>query len=160
MPSFDIVSEVDGHEITNSVDQANRILDTRFDFKGVEASFSYAEPTVTMKAESEMHLRQMTDMLLGAFTKRGVDVKCLDFGSIEHSGKSYHQTVNVRQGLDKEQAKKLVKLIKESKLKVQPAVQGDQVRVTGKKRDDLQQVIQMLKQADFEMPLVPKNFRD
>lgn len=160
MPSFDVVSEINSHELTNSVDQANRTIDTRYDFKGVEAKFSYSDPVVNIEAESEMHVRQMVDLLLGAFTKRGVDVKCLDFSDTQISGKLYKKVVTVRQGLDKEQGKKLVKLIKDSKMKVQAAIQGEQVRVTGKKRDDLQEVIQMLRQSDFEMPLQFNNFRD
>ena len=161
MPSFDIVSEVDLHELSNSVDQANRELTTRYDFRGVDASFEQSGDTqIMMTSDADFQLVQMLEMLKTKMVKRGIDVKCLEVKDHYGSGKQVKQEVTVRQGLDKEQAKKIVKMIKDAKLKVQPAIQGEQVRVTGKKRDDLQQVIAMLREADTEMPLQYNNFRD
>ena len=160
MPSFDVVSEVDGHELTNAIDQARRVIDTRFDFKGVNAAFDVAGKEVTLTTEAEIQLRQMREILEGALVKRGLDVQCLDWQEPEQSGQQIKQVTVVREGLDKEQAKKIVKMIKEKKLKVQAAVQGEQVRVTGKKRDDLQQVIALLRQSELDVPLQYQNFRD
>ncbi|WP_422132581.1 YajQ family cyclic di-GMP-binding protein [Endozoicomonas sp. ALD040] len=161
MPSFDIVSEVDMHELTNAVDQANRELTTRYDFRGVEASFEKSgENQIVMTADADFQLLQMVEMLKTKMVKRGIDVKCLEVKDHYGSGKQVKQDVIVRQGLDKEQAKKIVKMIKDAKLKVQPAIQGEQVRVTGKKRDDLQTAIALLREADTEMPLQYNNFRD
>lgn len=160
MPSFDVVSEVDFHEVTNAVDQAKRELSTRFDFRGVEATFERSEDTITMSADAEIQLQQMLDILQNKLHRRGIDIACLDIADIEKLGKQVKQKVTIRQGLDKDTSRKIVKLIKEKKLKVQSAVQGEKVRVTGKKRDDLQQVIAMLKAADIEMPLQFDNFRD
>ena len=161
MPSFDIVSEVDLHELSNSVDQANRELTTRYDFRGVDANFEQSgETQILMTSDADFQLVQMLEMLKTKIVKRGIDVKCLEVKDHYGSGKQVKQEVSVRQGLDKEQAKKIVKMIKDAKLKVQPAIQGEQVRVTGKKRDDLQQVIAMLREADTDMPLQYNNFRD
>lgn len=160
MPSFDIVSEVDGHELTNAIDQARRVVDTRFDFKGVEATYEQNDKVLTLISEADIHLRQMREILEGALVKRGIDIKVLDWQEPEASGQRMQQTVTIREGLDKEQAKKITKMIKDQKLKVQVAVQGEQVRVTGKKRDDLQSVIAFLKQTDFDQPLQYINFRD
>ncbi len=161
MPSFDIVSEVDMHELTNAVDQANRELTTRYDFRGVDASFSKnADTQIQMTADADFQLTQMLEMLKTKMVKRNIDVKCLEVKDFYPSGKQVKQDVSVRQGLDKELAKKITKMIKDAKLKVQPAIQGDQVRVTGKKRDDLQTVIALLKEADLDMPLQYSNFRD
>ena len=160
MPSFDVVSEVDMHEVTNAVDQANREVRTRFDFKGTDSSFSRDDAAITLKSESEFQLKQMLDMLQGKLSKRGVDIACLKIADPELAGKEARQLVTIRQGLEKELARKIVKMVKESKLKVQGAIQGDKVRVTGKKRDDLQQIIAVLRDADFDMPLQYDNFRD
>ena len=160
MPSFDVVSEVDMHEVTNAVDQANRELTTRFDFRGVEATFERSEEVITMTADADIQLQQMLDILQNKLHRRGIDIACLDVADITKLGKQVKQKVTIRQGLDKDTSRKIVKLIKEKKLKVQAAVQGEKVRVTGKKRDDLQQVIATLKEADFEMPLQFDNFRD
>ncbi len=161
MPSFDIVSEIDLHELTNAVDQANRELTTRYDFRGVEASFEKSgESQIVMTADADFQLTQMIEMLKGKMVKRGIDVKCLEVKDHYGSGKHVKQDVIVRQGLEKDQAKKIVKLIKDEKLKVQSAIQGEQVRVTGKKRDDLQTVIAFLRETDLEMPLQFNNFRD
>jgi uncharacterized protein YajQ (UPF0234 family) len=160
MPSFDVVSEVDMHEVTNAVDQANREVTTRFDFKGTNARYELNESVVSMKAEAEFQLQQMLDILQTKLNRRGVDIACLQLAEPQQSGKEVRQEVTIRQGLDSVLSKKIVKLIKDAKLKVQAAIQGDKVRVTGKKRDDLQQVIAMLKEAKLELPLQYNNFRD
>ncbi|MGI2028365.1 YajQ family cyclic di-GMP-binding protein [Endozoicomonas acroporae] len=161
MPSFDIVSEVDMHELANAVDQANRELTTRFDFRGVAASFEKSsEKQIVMTTDADFQLVQMVEMLKTKMVKRGIDVKCLEVKDHYGSGKQVKQEVVVRQGLEKDIAKKIVKMIKDAKLKVQAAIQGDQVRVTGKKRDDLQTVIAFLREADLDMPLQYNNFRD
>ena len=161
MPSFDIVSEVDMHELANSVDQANRELTTRYDFRGVDASFEKSgDNQIVLTADADFQLTQMVEMLKTKMVKRKIDVKCLEVKDHYGSGKQVKQDVIVRQGLDKEIAKKIVKMIKDAKLKVQAAIQGDQVRVTGKKRDDLQTAIALLKDADLNMPLQYNNFRD
>ena len=160
MPSFDIVSEVDKQEVVNAVDQANRELSTRFDFRGVDAKFALNDLSIEMKAEADFQLQQMFDIMLGKLVKRGIDVSCLDVSGVNKSGKTASKFINLKQGIDAPLGKKIVKLIKDKKLKVQAAIQGDQVRVTGKKRDDLQSVIAMLREADLEMPLQFNNFRD
>jgi uncharacterized protein YajQ (UPF0234 family) len=160
MPSFDIVSEVDLHQLTNAVDQASRIIDNRFDFKGVNAAFEREERRVTMTAEAEFQLAQMEDMLRSALIKCDIDPAAMDCGEVEASGKQVRQQVTLKHGLDSAQCKSIVKRIKDQKLKVQAQIQGDQVRVTGKKRDDLQQVIALLREGDFGAPLQFSNFRD
>lgn len=160
MPSFDIVSEVDMHEVTNAVDQANREIKTRFDFKGSNARFEKSDNEITMKAEAEFQLQQMLDILQSKLNKRGVDILCLDVEDPELVGKEARQKAILRQGLDADLSRKVVKLIKDKKMKVQAAIQGEKVRVTGKKRDDLQEVISMLKEAKLGMPLQFNNFRD
>jgi len=160
MPSFDVVSEVELHEVTNGVDQANREVSTRFDFKGANASFELNETVITMNAQAEFQLQQMLDILQTKLNRRGIDIVCLEIGDIQQSGKEVRQEVTIRQGLDSALSKKIVKLIKDKKLKVQAAIQGEKVRVTGKKRDDLQQVIALLKEAKLELPLQYNNFRD
>lgn len=160
MPSFDIVSEIELPELQNAVDNANRELETRFDFRGVEAKFSCSENVVNMVAEAEFQLSQMQDMLRSKCVKRNVDTSAMDIQSIVHSGKSYKQDIVFRQGIDKDMGKKIVKTIKEAKLKVQASIQGEQVRVTGKKRDDLQECIALLKSADLGQPFQYNNFRD
>lgn len=160
MPSFDIVSEVDLQEVRNAVDQANRVIDTRFDFKGVDARFEHKENEISLKAEQEFQLQQMLDILREKLAKRGVDVKALDVKDPQTSLNAARQQVLVQQGIESDVAKKIVKEIKNAKLKVQAQIQGDQVRVTGKKRDDLQKVIAMLREKDYGLPLQFKNFRD
>ncbi|MBD3671656.1 MAG: YajQ family cyclic di-GMP-binding protein [Gammaproteobacteria bacterium] len=160
MPSFDVVSEVDKHELKNAVDQSNREVTTRFDFKGTESVYVLSDSTVTMNTQSEFQLQQMLDILQIKLTKRGVDITCLEVQESELYMNSAKQDVLIREGLESVLAKKIVKMIKDRKLKVQAQIQGDQVRVTGKKRDDLQQVIQVLKAEDFDMPLQFENFRD
>ncbi len=160
MPSFDIVSEIDLHEVSNAVDQASREIGTRFDFKGSNASFELAGNVVTQRASSAFQLQQMRDILYGKLTRRGIDVRCAEVAEPVGAGKEVRQTVTLRQGIDSDLARKVVKLIKDNKLKVQAAIQGEQVRVTGKKRDDLQQVIALLKKAELPLPLQFTNFRD
>ncbi len=160
MPSFDIVSEVDHHEIANAVDQANREVATRFDFKGTDSTFEVNEQVITLKTESEFQLGQMLDMLYAKLAKRGIDLEATEAGEPVIQAKTATRQVTMREGIDTPLAKKIVKHIKASKLKVQAAIQGDQVRVIGKKRDDLQQAIALIKEEDFGLPLQFTNFRD
>jgi uncharacterized protein YajQ (UPF0234 family) len=160
MPSFDVVSEIDTHELANAVDQANRELNTRFDFKGSGSKIEQNGLELNLLSDSEFRIKQVQGILHEKMTKRGIDISCLEKGKIDEALNTAKQKITVRQGIDKELAKKIVKLIKDSKLKVQAAIQGEQVRVTGKKRDDLQQVIAMLKDTSFDMPLQFTNFRD
>lgn len=160
MPSFDVVSEVDFHEVTNAVDQANRELSTRYDFRGVEAKFERVDETIMMTADADIQLQQMLDILQNKLHRRDIDISCLEVADVTKLGKQVKQKVTIRQGLDKDMSRKIVKLIKAEKLKVQSSIQGDKVRVTGKKRDDLQQTIAVLKSAEFDMPLQYDNFRD
>lgn len=160
MPSFDIISEFDKHELTNAVDQANKEVTTRFDFKGTDSSFELNDDKVIMFSQSTFQLQQMFSVICSKLTKRGVDIACMEVGDAKPSGKGMRQELTMKQGLDSALAKKIVKLIKDNKLKVQAAIQGDQVRVTGKSRDDLQGVIKMLREAKLEMPLQFENFRD
>lgn len=160
MPSFDIVSEFDKHEARNAVDQANKEVSTRFDFKGSNSIFELNDDKLLMTSGSEFQLQQMLDIVQTKLTKRGVDIGCMDIAEPKASGKTVRQEITMKQGLDTVLAKKIVKLIKDKKLKVQAAIQGDQVRVTGKKRDDLQEVMQMLREEKLEMPVQFDNFRD
>ena len=160
MPSFDAVSEVDLHELTNAVDQASRIVTNRFDFKGVQASFEREERTVVITAEAEFQVVQMEDMLRSALIKCDIDPGAMDCGEMVTTGKQVKQTVVLRHGLDSAQCKTVVKQIKEAKMKVQAQIQGDQVRVTGKKRDDLQSAMALLRKAEIGLPLQFTNFRD
>jgi len=160
MPSFDVVSEVNHHELSNAVDQANREVTTRFDFKGTGSNFELSGNLITMNTQSEFQLQQMYDILCNKLVKRGVDIACLELGDPNVQLKTAVQQVTVREGIDTAEAKKMIKLIKDQKMKVQAAIQGDQLRVTGKKRDDLQAVIALLKEGSFAMPLQFKNFRD
>ena len=160
MPSFDVVSEVDLHQLTNAVDQAGRIVANRFDFKGVDASFERDERTVVITAEAEIQVSQMEDMLRAALIKCDIDPTAMDSGEPVTTGKQVRQNVVLRHGMDSTQCKAIVKKIKEAKLKVQAQIRGDQVRVTGKKRDDLQQAMALLRQADIGVPLQFTNFRD
>jgi hypothetical protein len=160
MPSFDVVSEVDMHPLTNAVDQAGRIVANRFDFKGVDARFEREERTVIITAEAEFQVDQMQDMLRSALIKCDIDPRAMEVGEPLSSGKTVKQRVTLRHGIDTETCKRLVKAIKDSKIKVQAQIQGDQVRVTGKKRDDLPQVIAMLRAMELDIPLQFTNFRD
>lgn len=160
MPSFDIVSEVDLHAFTNAVDQASRVIDTRFDFKGVDARFERKDLTVTLYAEADIQLAQMEDMLRGALIKNNIDPLAMQAGEEESAGKQIKKTITMQNGLETDLARKIVKMIKEQKMKVQAQIQGEQVRVTGKKRDDLQQAIALLKEKELDQPLQFTNFRD
>lgn len=160
MPSFDIVSEVDLHELRNAVDQANREIGTRFDFKGSDAQCTLKENIVELEAQSPFQLDQVRAVLYQKMSKRGIDVMAVEAGDKKTQGQRALQPVTLRQGVDSDLARKIVKLIKESKLKVQAAIQGDQVRITGKKRDDLQAVMALLREADLGLPLQYTNFRD
>ncbi len=160
MPSFDIVSEVDVQEVRNAVDQANREIGTRFDFKGVDAKFEQNESEITLRAEQEFQLQQMMDILRQKLVKRKVDIACMDIKDPETTLSAARQQVIIKQGIDTDTARTMVKAIKTSKIKVQTQIQGEQVRVTGKKRDDLQQIIAMLREADYGLPLQYQNFRD
>ena len=160
MPSFDIVSEVDSHELTNAVDQANRELGTRFDFKGVDAKFVLEEQTITQSAPSDFELKQMNDILRARLIARGIDVRCLEFGAVETNLAGARQKITVKQGIERELAKKIQASIKDAKLKVESQINGDKLRVTGKKRDDLQTAIALLRGIEFERPLQFENFRD
>ncbi|HVI57988.1 MAG TPA: YajQ family cyclic di-GMP-binding protein [Luteimonas sp.] len=160
MPSFDIVSEVDTHELTNAVDQANRELSTRFDFKGVEASFERDGDEIRQSAPSEFQLQQMSDILRARLAARKIDVRCLEFGDVETNLAGARQKIAVKQGVGRELAKKIQGAIKDAKLKVDSQINGDKLRVTGKKRDDLQAAIALLRGKEFELPLQFDNFRD
>ena len=160
MPSFDVVSEFDAHEASNAVDQANREVTNRFDFKGTGSKFALEDNVIALTTQSDFQLQQMLDILQSKLNRRGVDIACLELDEPQKSGKEMQQVVTIRQGLDSDLARKIVKLIKEAKLKVQAAIQGDKVRVTGKKRDDLQNVIALLKDAKIDLPLQYNNFRD
>ncbi|MDX1800987.1 MAG: YajQ family cyclic di-GMP-binding protein [Marinobacter sp.] len=160
MPSFDIVSEIDMHEVTNAVDQARRDLGNRWDFKNVDANFELDEKGVTISAEQEFQIEQMMDMLRMAFAKRNIDARALSEEGESKAGKLVKKHLILRQGIETDMAKKMVKMIKDAKLKVQSSIQGDKVRVTGKKRDDLQEVIAMLRESELDLPLQFNNFRD
>jgi uncharacterized protein YajQ (UPF0234 family) len=160
MPSFDVVSEVDLHELTNAVDQAGRIINNRFDFKGVEASFKRDEHVIVITAEAEFQVSQMEDMLRTALMKCSIDPAAMELSDPVTLGKTVSQNIVLRNGLDSDQCRSVVKIIKGNKLKVQAQVQGEQVRVTGKKRDELQQVMAALREEDFGAPLQFNNFRD
>lgn len=160
MPSFDIVSEIDTVELRNAVDNANRELSTRFDFRNVNASFELVEENVKVSAEGEFQLKQMRDILRSHLAKRNIDANAMDAKNPEATGKNWYQNIAFRQGIDTPTAKKLVKLIKDAKLKVQASIQGDKVRVTGKKRDDLQATIAAIREAEMGIPFQYNNFRD
>lgn len=160
MPSFDVVSEVDLQEVRNAVDQATREVGTRYDFKGVDARFELSDAEVQLSAEQEFQLQQMMDILRQKLTKRKVDIACMEVKEPVTTLNAARQQVVIRQGIDTETAKKMVKTIKGGKIKVQAQIQGDQVRVSGKKRDDLQQVISLMRDADYGLPLQFINFRD
>lgn len=160
MPSFDIVSKADMHELTNAVDQANREVTTRFDFKDSHSSFELSEDKITLHTETDFQLKQMKEILNGKLAKRQIDIQFLDYKDPEIAHKKARQEVQVQQGIQPDTAKIVVKFIKDKKLKVQTAIQGDQVRVTGKKRDELQEVIAALRKEDFKLPLQFENFRD
>ncbi|MCZ6805243.1 MAG: YajQ family cyclic di-GMP-binding protein [Proteobacteria bacterium] len=160
MPSFDVVSEIDQHELTNAIDQANREISNRFDFKGTNSKIELVDNSLTIISSSEFQVKQINDILETKVTKRGIDIRCLDYGDITENNNEARQIVGIKKGIEKELARKIVKMIKTSKLKIQAAIQGEQVRITGKKRDDLQQAIAEIKDAKYDIPLQYVNFRD
>ncbi|MDE1894700.1 MAG: YajQ family cyclic di-GMP-binding protein [Pseudomonadota bacterium] len=160
MPSFDVISEVDKHELTNAVDQANRELQTRFDFRGQDASFTLDDFVITQAAPSEFQLQQMMDILRGRLVARKIDVRALELADPETNLGGSRQKITVKQGIEQVVAKKLVAALKAAKLKVEAQINGDKLRVTGKKRDDLQEAIAVLRKAEVELPLQFDNFRD
>ncbi len=161
MPSFDIVSEVNQVEVRNAIDQTNKEVSTRFDFKGSDARVELADKTITLFADDDFKLSQVADILTAKLTKRGVDVRSLDYGTIEKiSGNKVKRAATLRVGVDQDLAKKIVRMVKDSKLKVQASIQGDAVRISGAKRDDLQRAIALVKQQVTDFPLQYGNFRD
>ena len=160
MPSFDIVSEVDTHELTNAVDQANREIGNRFDFKGSNAKITLKESVVSLEAEVEFQVKQIYDVVTQKMAKRGIDLECVSKGKTVEANKRATMDITINQGISTEIGKKISKLLKESKMKVQSQIQGEKVRVTGKKRDDLQQAMQLLKDQNLGVPLQFNNFRD
>ena len=161
MPSFDIVSEADQVEVNNAIDQTNKEVSTRFDFKGSDARVEHKEKVLTLHADDEFKLSQVTDILTGKLTKRGVDIRSLKYGDVEKvSGNKVKQTITVRTGVEQELSKKIVKILKDSKLKVQGSIQGDAVRVSSAKRDELQSAIALVKKSITDFPLQFNNFRD
>ena len=160
MPSFDVVSEADLQEVRNAVDQANREVKTRFDFKGVDASFELTGTEILLRAKEDFQLKQMVDILRQKLVKRGVDVGSMETQKSETNLNAARQQVLIKQGIETPLAKTLIKAIKSARIKVQAQIQGEQVRVTGKNRDDLQQVIALLKGEDYGLPLQFINFRD
>lgn len=160
MPSFDIVSEVDKHELTNAVDQANRELKNRFDFRGTEARFELEGFVVTQRAPSDFQLKQMLEILRARLAARGIDLRCLDAAEPETSLAEARQRITLKQGIEQAVAKKIITAIKAAKLKVEAQINGDKLRVSGKKRDDLQAAIALLRKTEIEVPLQFENFRD
>ena len=161
MPSFDAVSKVDTAELTNAVDQTSREISQRYDFKGSSAAIERGDDMLTLFADSEFQLKQITDILFGKAAKRGIDVASFDVQKVEAiGGDKAKQVIKIKQGIEKELAKKMVKLVKESGLKVQAAIQGDELRVSGKKRDDLQACMALFRGAKLEQPIQYTNFRD
>ena len=161
MPSFDVVSEVDKQELANAVDQANREIGNRYDFKGTDARVEHVEPSLVVYADNEFQVDQATDVLRNKLAKRGVDLACLSVGETEEiGGGKARRYITICEGIDRELAKKITRLVKDQKMKVQVSIQGDQLRVNGKKRDDLQSVISLLREQGFGIPLQYVNFRD
>jgi len=160
MPTFDVVSEFDAHEVTNAIDQANREVTNRFDFKGTGSKFVLEANVVNLTSQSEFQLQQMLDILRQKLVKRGIDIACMKEEDVEISGSEARQKVILRQGIETALARDLVKTVKASKIKVQTAIQGEKLRISGKKRDDLQAVIALLKETDVDLPLQYENFRD
>ncbi|MFP5441223.1 MAG: YajQ family cyclic di-GMP-binding protein [Gammaproteobacteria bacterium] len=160
MPSFDTVSEINHHEVANAIDQAAREIEQRFDLRGTGAAVKLEKAVITCIATADFQLKQVREIVEAKLIKRGIDISCLDEGKVEGAGKELRQTITVREGIDQEHAKKIVALIKDAKLKVQASIQGDKVRVTGKKRDDLQEAIALMREGKIGIPLQFNNFRD
>ncbi len=161
MPSFDIVSQVDKQEVKNAIEQTNKEISTRFDFKGSDARVEQSELALTVFADDEFKLGQVMDVLRGRMTKRNIDIRCLELGALEKiSGDKVKRVVTVKVGVPQDKGKQIVKLVKDSKMKVQASIQGDAVRISGAKKDDLQAAIQLVKKSVADMPLQFMNFRD
>lgn len=160
MPSFDTVSEINLHEVTNAIDQASRELEQRFDLRGTGAKVSLEKSVISCVATADFQLTQVREIVEGKLIKRGIDITCLEEGKVEGAGKELRQTLTVKEGIDQEHAKKIVALIKDAKLKVQASIQGDKVRVTGKKKDDLQEAMTLMREGKIGLPLQFNNFRD
>ncbi|CAI8351934.1 MAG: Uncharacterised protein [Gammaproteobacteria bacterium] len=160
MPTFDIRSEIDKHELTNVVDQANRVLKNRFDFKDAGAEFKLNEESILLIAKEDFHIKQMSSVLQEAITKRKMDIRILKPGKIEIANNTARQIIDLQEGIDRELAKNITTLIKKSKLKTQASIQGESVRISGKKRDELQDTIQLIKDQKYNIPLQFDNFRD
>lgn len=160
MPSFDAVSEVDMHEAHNAIDQANREVGNRFDFKGTDSRYEQDDAVITLHSQTDFQLQQMLDILQDKLTRRGIDIACLKIDEPEITGRQARQRVTLRQGLEPPLAKQIVQAIKQSKLKVQASIMGDRVRVSGKKKDDLQKIMALLRAEKYELPLQYINFRD
>lgn len=160
MPSFDVVSEVDKHELANAVDQASRELNTRFDFKGTDAKFELDGYVINQSAPSVFQLNQMLDILRGRLSARGVDVRCIDAESPNENLGGARQKITIRQGIEQPVSKKLIAALKAEKIKVEAQINGEKLRISGKKRDDLQAAIALLKKTDVDVPLQFENFRD
>ena len=160
MPSFDIVSEINHHELANAVDQANREIMSRFDLKGSSAQFELDDLSIKITADADFQAQQLVDILKSKLIKRGIDIQCMDQGDVRPIGKIVHQMVLIKEGIDQPTAKKIVKLIKDAKLRVQTSIQGEKLRVNGKKRDDLQTAIKFVKEASLAWPVQFNNFRD
>lgn len=160
MPSFDIISEINHHEVDNAVTQASREIEQRFDLKGTGAKISLEKSVISCVAGADFQLKQVREIVEGKLIKRGIDISCLEEGKIEGAGKEVRQSLIVKEGIDQEHAKKIVKLIKDSGMKVQASIQGDKVRVTGKKRDDLQEAMALIREGKIDIPLQFDNFRE
>ena len=160
MPSFDIVSKVDKHELTNAIDQAKRELGNRYDLRGTNARFELEEYVVTQFAPSEYQLDQLLDILRPRLAARGIDLRALDIGEVESNLAESRRKITIKQGIEQAQGKKIIAKLKESKIKVDASITGDKLRVSGKKRDDLQDAIALLRKAELELPLQFENFRD
>ena len=160
MPSFDVVSEIEQQELTNAIDQANREISTRFDFKGTDSKIDLNEWVLTTVSKSEFQIKQINDILKNKLNKRGIDIRCLEYEAIVENNNEARQIIKIKKGIDKDKAKLIVKMIKNSKLKIQASIQGEQVRISGKKRDDLQNAISELKKTKINIPLQYINFRD
>lgn len=160
MPSFDVVSEIDHHELTNAVDQTNREVGNRFDFKGSNSRVEQGDGVLNVESQSDFQIKQIVDILHQKMVKRGLDIRSLAEAEVELRGSRAYLTITLNEGIEKDLARKIVKMVKERKMKVQAAIQGEQVRITGKKRDDLQQAIAMLKESNIDQPLQFNNFRD
>jgi len=160
VPSFDVVSEVDMHEMANALDQSRREITTRYDFRNSKALIEDDDDVITLIADNEFQIQQMLDIVYGKMSKRGIDIKSIETSDVERRGTESRQKITVRQGIDKDSARKIVKMIKTSKLKVQSAIQDQQVRVTGKKRDELQNIMAMLRESKLDLALQFTNFRD